>query len=244
MLEPGVVALPGGEDGDPRRPRARRRAPRRPGRRAAPAPRPTGRRGRPRTSSGQRGAGAVAVGECVAEAGRHLEVVGGGHPAAGGGAEQVDRGHRGAGLAGPGLPHGVGLAAGAVRDRPLRQHAGPHDLGRAVGVTAPATRRAVGVGEEGVERAVPLLHAGGGRRPVGRRDDARDRVQREGPHGLPAVRPGRDGHPTGVPLDGHARSRRRSVPRSPAAAAPARPRRSRRAAGRPCATASSAGDAG
>ena len=95
------------------------------------------------------------------------------------------------------------MPGGAVRDRPLRQHAGPHQLRRPVDVAAPPSGRAVGVGEEGVQRAVALLDTGRDPCPLGGRDDPRDRVQRERLHGLPAVRPRRDGHPPGRPLDGH-----------------------------------------
>ena len=105
-------------------------APRPPGRRAAPGRRPTGRHRRAAGQLRQRGAGAVPVGQRVAQAGRHPQVVGGGHPLAGRRPQHVHRGHGRPRLARarPARPR-RDARAGLCATAHSGQHPGPHQLG-------------------------------------------------------------------------------------------------------------------
>ena len=140
----------------------------------------------------------VAGGDGVGQARRRAEVVLEDEQGAARLAHDVEAGHADRRRAGGQAPGEVGLEAlGAV------EHRGRED---ALGDDAP---RAVGVGDEGVQRPDALLEPGSQRRPLAGREQAGDRVDRE--------RLGPEGH-----------AARRSATRPPARARPARSAPSRR----------------
>ena len=198
----GRVALAGGEQGQRGRAGARRVHRRVQGR----AQEGHGRRRvddagvRSRAQGGDGGAHDLAVQQGVAEAVGGAELVADDDPRAVGGAHHVGGGQRGPGLTRPGEADGLRGPARAVRHGPPRHRAGADDLGVPVGVAATAAGRAVRVGEEGGERAVPLLDPRGDPLPLGDRHDARPRVLGERLRNLATVDPGGHHHAAAAPL--------------------------------------------